>query len=131
MNPTELANLAITVYTLQMQLAQAQQNISHLLAELQGAKTAYDDANSKIYRFQSQMQGNSANMSKLRKPISFTEKDTGSIISWTTHMENFQSYPPGTAYFMWPDVTLMTTHMNGRTFIIRRKMDRLPLPGPN
>ena len=95
MNPTELANLAGTVNTLQTQLAQAQQNISTLQNELQGAKTAYDDAKVEITELKARMQGQDPGKPRPRKPLSFTGKESESIVSWVTHMDNFLGRTPG------------------------------------
>ena len=95
MNPAELANLASTVNTLQTQLAQAQQNITNLQNELQGAKTAYDDPKTEISQLKNQISGQEPVKPKPRKPIAFTGKESESIISWVTHTDNFLGNTPG------------------------------------
>ena len=55
MNFTYIVKLVSTVNTLQTQLGQAQQNISNLQNELQGAKTAYGDAKIEMSRLKNQV----------------------------------------------------------------------------
>ena len=50
---------------------------------------AYDEAKAEIYRPQGQIQDNPSEKTKLRKGISFLGKNNESILSWTTHMDNY------------------------------------------
>ena len=92
MNINELTNV---VEALQTQLTQAQSNIATLQNDLGIAKNAYDEAKVEIYRLQGQIKDKPSGKTKLRKPVSFHGKGSESILSWTTHMDNYLDTIPG------------------------------------
>ena len=95
MNPSEQANLAATVNTLLTQLVQAQQSMANPQIELQRVKSTYDHAQEVINQLKSQMGALEPAEPKPRKPVSFTGKDSESVLSWVILMDSFLGDAPG------------------------------------
>ena len=78
MNINELSKV---VEGLQAQLVQAQSNISTIQNDQGIAKNGYDETKVEIFRLQAQIQDKPSPKTKLRKPVSFLEKSSESVLS--------------------------------------------------
>lgn len=92
-NTPNIHELAQLVNALQGQLSQAKAVITGLQSELGLAKTSYVQAKQEITSLRADINGKST-VPKSRKPVTFKGTGSESIISWTTHMDNYLSQTP-------------------------------------
>ena len=94
MEPTpSIHELAQLVNALQGQLSQAKGMINGLQSELGLAKTSYVQARQEITNLRTDLNGKSTTP-KSRKPVTYKGLGSESIISWTTHMDNYLLHTP-------------------------------------